>query len=303
MTPIEAAFEGEKNPKVISNLQKALGSIGEADNKTVKLINCGGQGLIFKFISQRYSCQLLIKIPFYSRFSSEQIAEHAILKEARILEAITLSGLDISPRLISFDEAGLYLIREYAPGEELTIVLERSTEAERNQLLIKEYDFVRKLFPAFHDNDYEPYTIRDFKPKNIICASDKRLYIIDFGSCRPETQMVSANHNKVKNHIGNGKYLHWPIEQLFEEESVLDRRVDYFAWGVMAYYTLFLERPYANDTCDLDKAKEEYGKRYLAACERIKDAYQKGRISAELKDNIIGSLNPNPRMRFFKTGL
>ena len=299
MTLFETAMEEAKDPRVACSLHDALSSLGEENNPTARLVNFGGQGLIFKLRSERFDSPLLIKIPFYSRHPSAEIAEHGILKEARIAEAITGSGLDLSPRLIAYDGGGRYLIREFASGEELSQVLDRSAEAERDALLVREYDLVRKLFPLFHENRREPYTIRDLKPKNIICTSECKLYIIDCGSCRPEAQMVSKDREKALRRFGSGKYLHWPIEQLTEDAAVLDRRVDYFAWGVMAYYTLFLERPYANDLPDVERAKKAYAERYAAARERLEDACRQGRLSAGLKDNIAASLQPDPRKRSF----
>ena len=282
-----------------SSLQKALKQIDEEKNSTVVLDNYGGQGLIFKLYSNKYAFPLLIKIPFYTRHPSELIAEHGILKEARIADALTKSGADVAPKLIAFDESGLYLVREYATGEELSTVLDRSDEAKRDQLLVKEYDLVKKLFPVFHNNKQENYAIRDLKPKNIIYTADDKLYMIDCGSCRPEAQMISRDRERAIKRFGNGKYLHWPIEQLIEDATVCDRRVDYFAWGVMAYYTLFLERPYANDIADIEKAKSEYTRRYYIACERINEAHSMGRLSEQLKENIIWSLHPDPNQRQF----
>lgn len=295
----ETAVEATKHPKVQSSLQKALKHIGEENNSTVVLDNYGGQGLIFKLHSDKYVFPLLIKIPFYTRHPSELIAEHGILKEARIADAITRSGEDVAPKLIAFDKTGLYLVREYATGEELSSVLDRSDEAKRDRLLVKEFELVKKLFPIFHNNQQEYYTIRDLKPKNMIYTADDKLYMIDCGSCRPEAQMISRDREKAIKRFGNGKYLHWPIEQLIEDATVCDRRVDYFAWGVMAYYTLFLERPYANDISDVEKAKAEYMRRYLIACERISEAYSMGRLTEQLKENIICSLHPDPNQRQF----
>ena len=295
----ETVIEAAKHPKVVSSLQKALKYLEVENNQTLTLDNYGGQGLIFKLTSDNYSFPVLIKIPFYSRHPSELIAEHGILKEARIAEVLMESGEDVSPKLLSFDKDGCYLIREYVSGEELAKYLEKCDDTERNKLLIKEFELVKRLFSLFHEGQRDCYTIRDLKSKNIIYSSEGKLYIVDYGSCRPESNMVSSNREKAIKRFGCGKYLHWPIEQLIEDAELCDRRVDYFSWGVLAYYTLFRERPYVNDTADLKKAKAEYNRRYKMACERLEEACELGRLSKELKENIVWSLHPDARKRRF----
>lgn len=295
----ETAIEATKHPKVMNSLQEALKCIEEEGNQTLVLDNYGGQGLIYKLNSDKYPFPILIKIPFYSRHPSEAIAEHGILKEARIAEVLTKSGEDLSPKLLAFHEEGRYLIREYALGEELAEHLKKCDEPERDQLLLQVFELVKKLFHLFHDYPEQSYTIRDLKPRNMIYTTEGKLYMIDCGSCRPESNMVSRDREKAIKRFGCGKYLHWPIEQLIEDPELCDRRVDYFSWGVLAYYTLFLERPYTNDTADLEIAKAEYDRRYRIACERLEKACALGRLSEQLKENIVWSLHPDARQRRF----
>lgn len=299
MIPYETVIEAANHPKTMSSLQEALRRIGEEGNETLKLVNYGGQGLIYKLTSEKYPFPLLIKIPFYSRHPSEAIAEHGILKEARIAEVLTKSGENVTPRLLAFHEEGRYLVREYASGGELAEHLEKSSDSEREKLLVQEFELVKKLFHLFHEYSGGSHVIRDLKPRNMIYTPEGKIYMIDCGSCRPESNMVSRDREKAMRRFGCGKYLHWPIEQLIEDPELCDRRVDYFSWGVLAYYTLFLERPYANDTADLEKAKAEYARRYRIACERLENACALGRLSEKMKENIVWALHPDAKQRRF----
>ena len=285
--------------KAAADLGKALDAIGTYDNDTLTLSNHGGQGLIYRLVSNRYSFPLLIKIPIYGHHRDDTIARHDILKEAQINEAMTKSGTWIAPRLVAYDDAGAYLIREYIAGEELGKRLAASDISERDTFLLREYAWVSEAFHLFHDRIEEPYVIRDLKAKNITCTDSGHLSLIDCGSCRPERQMISRTPAGARKKLGNGKFLHWPLEQFIEDPVVCDRRIDYFAWGVLAYYTMFLRYPYANNVADLKAAKEAYDLRYLQICQEIEVATAMNRISREMASHIKGCLNPNPAERRF----
>jgi len=292
--------EATKNPKIIHALQMALQAIGEEDNTSLKLINYGGQGLIYKIRCKEYSYPLLIKVPFYSpKHPSDTIAEHGILKEASVCDAIEKVCSGVIPKMIAFDPKGLYMIREFLEGSELADVLKKSDDDTRDKILVQEFELVKKLFPVFHENPSQSYTIRDLKPRNMIYTDKNEIYMIDCGSCRPEANMLSTDRESALKRFGSGKYQYWPIEQLIEDPELCDRRVDYFSWGVMAYYTLFLKRPYANDTKDINEAKAEYARRYELACHDLEQACLNGRLSCTLKENIIAALHPDAKQRKF----
>lgn len=287
------------HPKIVDNLILALEYLGADENTPVFYSHSGGQGVIFTLKIDKYDFPLMIKIPYYDRHPSEEIAEHGTIKEGRIAKILSDMNLKIAPTFITYEPSGLYFIREYVSGQELEDVILKSSEKERDAILLQEFELVKMVFKGFHHNNIEHCVIRDLKPRNLIYTDDKKLYFIDYGSVRPESNMVSKDKTKAIKRFGNGHFLHWPIEQLIEDKEHLDHRLDYFAWGVMAYFTLFLERPFTNSFTDVEIAKREYAKQYQVAISRLKEAQKAGRLSEFLCNNIIHSLDVNPAKREF----
>lgn len=266
---------------------------------TPKLKGWGGQGLIIYLESDLCKDGLCAKIPHFGQYGGEE-AKHAILKEAQINEILTKCGANFAPKLVEYSRDGSFLVREYIKGEILYDIIKKATYEERIALAYREWGMATEIFSLFHENTQQQYVIRDFKAKNIIASSrGGHLFMIDFGSCRREDNMVSRRRLKMMQRLGSGKFLHWPLEQLLEDREKCSRKVDYFAFGVLLYETIFNTSPYTNCIKEPSIAKEKYNQEYLRARENIVLAEKKNQLPAELAHIMEITLIPEVRERSF----
>jgi serine/threonine protein kinase len=284
----------KNDPLTRESLEEALAVLDPS--VTPVLSAAGGQGLLYKVeIGQ---AQYFIKIPYYSRHESKEIARHNILKEAIVLERLNENGgFEYVPKLLCYSMRGDYLIREYIPGIILKDRIKHAPYDERKKLLEQEYVMAQSLFRTFHDHKEGSMVIRDFKLANIISGDDGRLVIIDFGSVKREDELNIYKPRNMNRFLGTGKYLHWPLEQMVDNGIDADRRVDYFAFGVMAFHTLFNEDPFDNKEQDYDKAAEKYSMQYRMAGERLDSLRKSDPEIDKWKDIIMNALETDIEKR------
>ena len=292
----EFAASKKNDPLTRESLEEALAVLDYPGTPTLSA--AGGQGLLYKVeIGQ---VQYFIKIPNYSEHTSNEVARHNILKEAIVLERLNENGgFEYVPKLLYYSRKGDYLIREYIPGIILKDRIKHAPYDERKKLLEQEYVMAQSLFRAFHDHKDGSMVIRDFKAANIISEDDGRLLIIDFGSVKREDEMNFYKPQNRNRFLGTGKYLHWPLEQMVDNGIDADRRVDYFAFGVMAFYTLFIEAPFDNKEQDYDKAAEKYRIQYRMAGERLNSLCSSDPEIEKWKDIIMNALETDVEKRRF----
>lgn len=245
------------------------------------------------------------------RFLIEQqnkASDHATIKEGIISEALekffaqNKSITRFVPKFLKYaqTEKGCFLAREYTEGEILEKALKTMDIKRRVEILFDEWRLASNVFRAFHENSVRPYVIRDFKPRNIIYKEGvKNLIMIDYGSARSEDNMISRRKLHMGRRFGGGSYLHWPLEQLIEDENLCSRKVDYFAFGVMAFYTLTLERPYTNKSSDIKTARKIYSQEFDEARLKIEALNSEGIIPDNAAKMICDCLEPEPDKRQF----
>ncbi|WP_026507902.1 protein kinase domain-containing protein [Butyrivibrio sp. MC2013] len=286
----------KNDPLTQESLEDALAVLTLSEAPT--LTAAGGQGLLYKV--EIGHAQYFIKIPYYSRHKSIEVARHNILKEAIVLERLNENGdYEYVPKLLCYSRRGNYLIREYIPGAILNDCIKHASYDERKKLLEQEYVMAQSLFKTFHDHKEGSMVIRDFKPANIISGDDGGLVIIDFGSVKREDELNSHKPQNMNRFLGTGKYLHWPLEQMVDNGIDADRRVDYFAFGVMAFYTLFIESPFDNKEQDYDKAAAKYRTQYHMAGERLDSLCKSDPEIDKWKDIIMSALETDIDKRKF----
>ena len=288
----------DADPCVRRALAEACRSIGIGVNSAV-LRAYGGQGLIFCLASPNESFPLAIKIPWYARHRSYEIANHSILSEAVIHSVASSLDCDhILPRFVGMSEAGHYLIREYVESVRLDEALLSMTYERRKQLLHDESLFARRVFKLFHESPYGCMVLRDFKPRNILLNDAGQLMLIDYGSARRETEMYSRHTTVISRHeLGSGKFLYRPFEQLVETPGLLSRAVDYFAYGVLMFYTLFLRVPFSNTCSDPDLALSQYRSEYAKAKQDLVVLSTKDKDIRDWAHLIITALDIDPSSR------
>lgn len=211
-----------------------------------EILGLGGTGLLLRSQSKD-GAPVVIKIPRYGgkNTNRDAILRHGIRKEAEILKEARSPYL---PSLLDEDASGRFLIRSYAPGHSLDVVMSRGSRCpdppDPAIVIGTLLRLAQGLFDTFHHSALGCYVIRDLKPRNLILTSDERLTFVDVGSTRSECSMTSRSYNTER--VGSGRWLYWAPEQLLERRQQLDRRADYFSLGATAFFVLFGVAPYEN---------------------------------------------------------
>lgn len=296
--PIEMVEHLQSDERVINSLEMALESLC-GDYKDLKLDSFGGQGLIYSCISNKYNTKLCIKIPFYNRLERDDAKEKAILKEALILQKYLTFDMESVPKLYNYSEKGKYILREYIEGETLYNFLNNIEYDKRVELLELEDNLVNKLLKTFDRAWNGEYLMSDIKAKNIIISKKQnKLIFIDFGNCKEISSINRLRQKKTINKVGSRRFLHWPPELLFGISELCSYKTDYFAFGVMAYYTLFLDYPYSNQVDgNYETVFEIYIKEYQKVKYDLKRLNSKNLIPIEYMNKIIYALHPDVKMR------
>lgn len=286
LMPPEAAL----HPEIARSLCLAARAVG-IDSPFAR-VAVGGNGIVFS-AGDRAGRRVIVKIPRYDLLAPERIpiARNGLKREAQVLGAIATPHV---PQLVCVDHAGRYLIRQFIDGRLLESMLSDPTitVAQRLSLLRSLLEAAAGLFQQFHDWRGGCYVIRDFKPRNLVVRSrDASIVLVDTGSIRSEKIMLSSQRRTHR--IGAGAWRYWPPEQILEETSLLDRRVDYFALGCTLYAVIFGDSPYRNQApaCELHAA---YDAEYKDAITRLEAAEW---IPDSLRRYVGRCLSPDPRPR------
>ncbi len=280
-------------------LEMALSWIGLSNGTSVEVVNHGGQGVIFKVTAAQFPQPLLLKIPYYARHEHAQTIERSILKEARIAQALSQRNFAYAPAYITHHGDGKYFMRQFIQGTTLLDKVATLDEEERMELVLALFALSKEAFSLFHQNPVTSYVIRDYKLKNMIQDHTGNLFFIDYGSCREEANMVPTGRKGARKRLGMGAFLHWPVEQLCEDQGNCDRRVDYFAWGVMAYYVLFSKYPYDNLCKNPGDVMAHYKRSYEQVCQCIAQLQNRGAHTAFIQRNLRAALHPDCHYREF----
>lgn len=132
-----------------------------------------------------------------------------------------------------------YLAMEYVEASNLKLLLGRCDELLQEYLGNILIDSARAL-EYVHDCGYMHL---DFKPENILVSRNANIRLLDFDLSQPRPD---APRKASKN---PGTPLYMAPEQL--QRQPFDHRVDIFAFGVMAYELVTLEKPFPGETPDV----------------------------------------------------
>jgi serine/threonine-protein kinase len=131
-----------------------------------------------------------------------------------------------------------YLAMEYVEASNLKLLLARTDDLLHEYLGNILIDSARAL-EHVHDCGYMHL---DFKPENILVSRNANIKLIDFDLAQPRPETP----RKASKNPGTPAYM--SPEQLLRQPY--DHRADIFAFGVMAYELVTLEKPFPGDSPD-----------------------------------------------------
>lgn len=291
--------ELQQNELMQAALKKALLWLGEPENATVQILHKGGQGAIFRAESPKYPYPLSIKTPLFNdKYTVEEFQE-LLRTDWEIQSLGAKTDHTLFPELVYCDPEGDFLIRQYVEGQELHSAIKTASPQERLELFLKATELTAKVFHAFHDAPPKCYLLRDYRPKNILVENKShRLYLIDCGSTEVEETNQKKKEKKNLSRLGDGGYESWAPERLLDNRELVDRRIDFYSYGVMSYRILYNKFAYSNEISDPEEAWKVFHQEYHTAEATIRADERLKQIRPELVEQLIGCLHPDAHKRF-----
>lgn len=229
--------------------------------RVIREVASGGFGTVYKGFNETLEQFVAIKVPHDKRLKSKKIAAQ-FLQEAR-----TTAQLD-HPNIVSILDADrdskgrIFIAMKWIEGQ----TLDAYVDAE-NPGLDERIDIMCQVAEAVHYANKNGYIHRDLKPKNIMVATDGRVYVTDFGLAIHE-----ANQFQHRGEIA-GTVPYMSPEQLRGESHFVDCRTDVWALGVMLYELLSGKRPFSRKSDLVEEILERTPKPVQLANEDVPAAY------------------------------
>ncbi|MBI3933947.1 MAG: protein kinase [Acidobacteria bacterium] len=167
----------------------------------------------------------------------------AIYKERFYREA-RAAGKMIHPGIITVHDIGEdsfgtpYLVMEYVEGKTLDLLVGR--DAGERMDVSQCLDIAIQVAEALNYAHHQGVVHRDIKPANILIARNGQAKIADFGVAK----LIGTQYTQVGQVVGTPAYM--SPEQL--TGAAVDTRSDLFSFGVVLYWMLTGEKPFAGDT-------------------------------------------------------
>ncbi len=181
-----------------------------------------------------------IKVP-HPQLVKDPEARAMILDEARIVAGIRSPHVVATLDLVEQDEA-VYQVMEYANGPSLASVLAELAEPVPEGIALAIVsDVLEGLHAAHEARDAAGRALevvhRDVSPQNVIVEADGTAKLLDFGIATAVGKLHLTREGEVR-----GKAAYMAPEQV--QAQPLDRRVDVYAAGVLAFELLAGKRPF-----------------------------------------------------------
>ncbi len=189
-------------------------------------IGRGGMGVVYAAEDQRLGRVVALKMlpPSYSH---DAVARERLAREARAAAALSHPSIATIYALEEID-GDLFISSELVHGDTLRRVVSGGHLAPERLL-----DTLIQISDALQAAHAQGIVHRDLKPENVLCTTDGRIKVVDFGIARHLTPVPQsrAGLTLTGTHLGTPGYM--APEQL--RGRPVDARADVFAFGVMAY--------------------------------------------------------------------
>jgi serine/threonine protein kinase len=159
----------------------------------------------------------------------------AFEREARLLANLRHPAL---PKVLDHfsEEEGLFLVMEFIPGDDLSVMLEEGRRFAQGEVLrwadqlLDALIYLHKLEP--------PVLHRDIKPSNLKLISESQIILLDFGLAKGAAgQMTHTGSSSLLGYSPN----YSPLEQM--QGTGTDARSDLYSLGATLYHLLAGVRP------------------------------------------------------------
>ena len=191
-------------------------------------IGQGGMGAVYVATDERFGSVVAIK----ETLCMDDNYRKAIEREARLLNSLKHNAL---PKVTDhfLESNGQFLVMEYIPGEDLSIVLdERDEPFEVDQVL----EWADQLLEAldFLHNQENPVIHRDIKPQNLKVTPKGRIILLDFGLAKGNVT-GAGNLTNSKSIFGYSRN-YASLEQI--QGTGTDPRSDLYSLAATVYHLL-----------------------------------------------------------------
>ena len=200
------------------------------------ILGRGGMGVVYRAEDKRIGRRVAIKTltegfsgqpEMLERFYRE--AQAGILQHPNIVIVYDLGDEDGTP----------FIVMEFVDGEPLDKVI----TSGRQVALVDKLSIIEQVCSALGYAHRRGVIHRDIKPANVIVQPDGHAKIVDFGIARVGGGGVDGNLTRTGNVIGTIHYI--APERL--KGQPFDGRSDIFATGVMLYYMVTGQLPFAGE--------------------------------------------------------
>jgi hypothetical protein len=200
--------------------------------RIVRPLGRGGMGAVYEAIDTRLSRTVALKETLVETIELRRAFE----REARLLANLRHPAL---PKVLDhFDEgAGLFLVMEFIPGDDLSTMLERGRTFAPHEVLrwaeqlLDALEYMHKLNP--------PVLHRDIKPSNLKLISESHVVLLDFGLAKGTAGQMTRTGGSSSLLGYSPSYS--PLEQM--QGTGTDERSDLYSLGATLYHLLTGVRP------------------------------------------------------------
>ena len=186
----------------------------------------GGMGVVYAAEDERLRRTVALKM-LPPSFSRDAVARERLSREARAAAALSHPSIATVYALEEID-GDVFIASELVRGETLRASL--ATGAIKRERVL---DILIQIAGALEAAHAQGIVHRDLKPENVLCTTDGRVKIVDFGIARHLTPMSDKRAGLTMTGAQLGTPGYMAPEQL--RGRPVDARADVFAFGVMAY--------------------------------------------------------------------
>ena len=140
-----------------------------------KQIGQGGMGAVYVATDERFQSTVAIK----ETLCMDDSYRKALEREARLLNSLKHAALPrVSDHFI--EENGQFLVMEYIPGDDLSVILEKTGKPFPFEKVLKWADQLLDALEFLHSQSM-PVIHRDIKPQNLKLTTRDQIILLDFG--------------------------------------------------------------------------------------------------------------------------